>query len=137
MFFLCPCLLALSRNWTYYQGPYDGFVVPPTAGSFVGQTLTDTAVVFEKAPEDALDGKWRMTYLWFNGTKGGNGYEVGLARSDDLLHWRFGKGGAADDGLVFARNPVPGTYDYGGVTFGGMLWDNSVSTHAGRQEEHS
>ena len=117
-------LSAPYRNWTYYNPPtHGGFVVPPLAGGFAGQTLTDTAVVFERAPEDALPGRYRMTYLWYNGTKGGNGYEVGLALSDDLLTWTFGQGG--DAGLVFARNPVPGSYDYGGVTLGGMLWQNA------------
>ena len=120
-----PAQLSLPyRNWTYYNPPtHGGFVVPPLAGGFAGQTLTDTAVVFERAPEDALPGRYRMTYLWYNGTKGGNGYEVGLALSDDLLTWTFGQGG--DAGLVFARNPVPGSYDYGGVTLGGMLWQNA------------
>ena len=64
-----------------------------------------------------------MTYLFFNGTHGGNGYEVALATSDDLIHWSFGQGGAK--GLVFPRNPVPGSFDYGGVTLGGMLWENA------------
>jgi hypothetical protein len=57
--------------------------------------------------EDSLPGKYRMTYLWFNATKGENGYEVGLALSDDLLNWTFNQGG--DNGLVFTRNPTPGT----------------------------
>mmetsp|Transcript_14564 Transcript_14564/g.43111 ORF Transcript_14564/g.43111 Transcript_14564/m.43111 type:complete len:502 (-) Transcript_14564:89-1594(-) len=119
-------LSAPYRNWSYYMGDYGGFVVPPNAGNFAGQTLTDTPFVFEKTPEDSLPGRYRMTYLWFNGTKGANGYEVGLATSDDLLHWTFGKGGAA--GLVFTRNPTPGTYDYGGVTIGGMLLTSSNTT---------
>jgi len=116
-------LSARFRNWSYYTGSYDGFVVPPLAGNFSGQSVTDTAVVFEKAAEDTLPGRYRMTYLWFNETKDGNGYEVGLALSDDLLNWTFGRGG--DAGLVFKRNPTPGTYDYGGVTLGGMLYTNS------------
>lgn len=86
-------LSAKFRNWTYYMGPFDGFVVPPTAGNFSGQTLTDTAIVFEKTPEDTLPGRFRMTYLFYNGTAGGNGYETALATSDDLLHWSFGLGG--------------------------------------------
>eukprot|EP00040_Diaphanoeca_grandis_P017567 m.91823 g.91823 ORF g.91823 m.91823 type:complete len:502 (+) comp26503_c1_seq2:82-1587(+) len=117
-------LSARYRNWSYFVGgDYGGFAVPPYAGNFSGQTLVDTAVVFEKTVEDTLPGKWRMTYLFFNGTKGSNGYEVALATSDDLMNWKFNEGG--ESGLVFKRNPVPGTYDYGGVTFGGMLWQNN------------
>ena len=58
-----------------------------------------------------------MTYLFFNGTKGANGYEVALATSDDLLKWKFGQGG--ENGLVFKRGSTEGDFDYGGVTFGG------------------
>mmetsp|Transcript_95052 Transcript_95052/g.167872 ORF Transcript_95052/g.167872 Transcript_95052/m.167872 type:complete len:395 (-) Transcript_95052:35-1219(-) len=112
------------RNWSYYAGEHAGFVVPPDAGHFAGQTLTDTAVVYEKSPEDNLPGRWRMTYLFFNGTKGANGYEVALAVSDDLLHWTFNVGG--NHGIVFQRSQVPGSYDYGGVTLGGMLWQDNA-----------
>jgi len=103
-------------------------VVPLDAGNFSGQTKTDTAVVYEKSPDDTLPGKYRMTYLFYNGTQGGNGYEAALAISDDLLHWTFNSGG--DHGIVLKRNSVPGTYDYGGVTLGGMLWQNaSLQSH--------
>ena len=69
-----PAELSLRfRNWTYYNpAATGGFVAPPLAGGFEGQTLTDTAVVFEKTAEDTLPGRYRMTYLWYNGTKGGN-----------------------------------------------------------------
>ena len=96
------------------------------AGNFPGQSLTDTAVVFEKAPEDSIapGHKYRMTYLFFNNSgKGSFGYEAALATSADLLNWEFNKGG--DRGVVFKRNPVKGTYDYGGVTFGGMHFQNA------------
>ena len=98
-------LSARFRNWSYYVGQYDGFVVPPDAGNFAGQSLTDTAVVFEKSPDDTLPGRYRMTYLWFNATTGGEGYEVGLALSDNLLNWTFNQGG--DNGLAFkvAKEP--------------------------------
>ena len=94
------------RNWHYYVGPYNGFVVPPNAGDFPGQSLTDTAIVYQKSAEDKLPGQWRMTYLFFNQTKGSNGYEAALATSSDLLHWQFGQGG--DRGLVFPRSDLPG-----------------------------
>lgn len=60
------------RNWSYYIGPFDGFVVPPLAGNFSGQSLTDTPLVYEKTPEDTLGGGYRMTYLFFNNTKPNN-----------------------------------------------------------------
>eukprot|EP00658_Telonema_sp_P-2_P061997 TRINITY_DN50657_c0_g1_i1.p1 TRINITY_DN50657_c0_g1~~TRINITY_DN50657_c0_g1_i1.p1 ORF type:complete len:427 (+),score=84.52 TRINITY_DN50657_c0_g1_i1:100-1281(+) len=117
-------LSAIYRNWTYVNGSYDGFVVPPLAGGFKGQSLTDTAVVFEAAPEDQSSrSKWRMTYLFFNNTPGGYGYETAMASSDDLLEWRFGEAG--DHGIVFHRSAVPGAYDYGGVTFGGIHFNSS------------
>ena len=96
-------LSAKFRNWTYYNGEFEGFVVPPTAGNFSGQTLTDTPIVFEKSADDNLPadlGKFRMTYLFYNGTKGGNGYETGLATSNDLLHWSFGNGGQNGKSVV-------------------------------------
>ncbi len=112
------------RNWTYYTGgPYDGFVVPPMAGNFTGQTLTDTAVVFEKTPEDTLPGRWRMWYLYFNSIKGENGYQTALATSDDLVNWSFNRGG--DNGIIFKRNDLPGSYDFGGVTIGCGFWNSS------------
>ena len=51
------------------------------------------------------------------------GYETALAISDDLLHWTFNQGG--DHGIIFKRNAVPGTYDYGGVTFGGLHFQHN------------
>jgi hypothetical protein len=112
------------RNWTYYTGgPYGGFVVPPMAGNFTGQTLTDAAVVFEKTPEDTLPGRWRMWYLYFNSIKGENGYQTALATSDDLVNWSFNRGG--DNGIIFKRNDLPGSYDYGGVTIGCGVWNSS------------
>ena len=100
-------LSAKYRNWTYYTGgPYNGFVVPPKAGNFSGQVQTDTAVVFEKAPEDTLPGKYRMWYLYFDSIKGQQGYQTALATSDDLVSWSFNKGG--DNGIILKRNPLPG-----------------------------
>lgn len=99
------------RNWHYFNGTFNGFVVPPTAGNFRGQSLTDTAIVFEKTPEDTLPGgRWRMSYLFFNNTKGGYGYETAIATSDDLLNWSFGKGG--DDGKLSIYCLIYITYLY-------------------------
>lgn len=64
---LARCQLPVSklslpfRNWYYYNGSFDGFVVPPLAGGFKGQSLTDTAVVYERTAEDTLPGRYRMT----------------------------------------------------------------------------
>ena len=118
-------LSAKFRNWTYYTGgPYGGFVVPPTAGHFPGQTLTDTAVVFEAAAEDSLAGKFRMWYLYFNSQKSQEGYQTALATSPDLVNWSFNTGG--DDGVIFKRNELNGSYDWGGVTMGCGLWNSSL-----------
>jgi len=111
------------RNWTYFNGNYDGYVVPPNAGDFSGQTLTDAPVIFEKTEEDKLPGQYRLGYLFYNGTAGGNGYETGLAISRDLLKWNFNQGG--DNGIILKRNSVPGTYDYGGVTMGGFYFNEN------------
>jgi hypothetical protein len=120
-------LSAKFRNWTYYTGgPYDGFVVPPTAGNFTGQVQTDTAVVFEKAPEDTLPGKYRMWYLYFDSIKGQGGYQTALATSDDLVSWEFNKGG--DNGIILKRNALAGSYDHGGVTMGCGFWTSSNLT---------
>lgn len=126
------------RNWTYYTGgKYGGFVVPPDAGNFTGQTLTDTAVVFEKTPDDTLPGRWRMWYLYFNSIKGENGYQTALATSDDLVNWSFNRGG--DDGIIFKRNDLPGSYDYGGVTMGCGFWNSSelASRRLLRDNQHT
>ena len=107
-------LSAKFRNWTYYTGgPYGGFVVPPNAGHFPGQTVTDTAVVFEAAPEDTLPGKYRMWYLYFDSIKGQNGYQTALATSADLVTWTFNRGG--DNGIILKRNDINGSYDWGGT----------------------
>jgi len=116
-------LSAKYRNWTYVDGQYDGFVVPPTAGNFSGQTVTDAPVVWEKTAEDTVAGDYRLGYLFYHNIKGAYGYETGMAHSADLIHWSFGEGG--DKGLVFHRNPVKGTYDYGGVTLGGMHYTSN------------
>ena len=65
------------RNWTYYVGPFDGFVVPPTAGNFTGQTMVDNSMVYETTREES--GKYRMTSDAFNYggvTIGGNNEET-------------------------------------------------------------
>lgn len=114
-------LSARYRNWSYYTGgPYNGFVVPPKAGNFTGQLQTDTAVVFEKTAEDTLSGKYRMWYLYWDSIKGQQGYQTALATSDDLVSWTFNEGG--DNGIILKRNPLPGSYDYGGVTMGCGFW---------------
>merc|ERR1711924_3129 len=63
-------LSAKYRNWTYVNGPYEGFVVPPTAGNFTGQNEVDTPALYEKTAEDTLPGKYRMSYLFYRNIKG-------------------------------------------------------------------
>jgi hypothetical protein len=123
-------LSAKFRNWTYYTGgAYDGFVVPPKAGNFTGQLQVDTAVVFEKTPEDTLpqsSGRYRLWYLYWDSINGQQGYQTALATSDDLVSWSFNQGG--DNGIILKRNPLAGSYDYGGVTMGCGFWASSNLT---------
>ena len=110
------------RGWHYYTGgapDLGGFVVPPVPlmpnGSMVlaGAKLTDCAIAWE-----AEDRTYRLFYTIFDGT----GYRTALARSADLLAWDF------SPGLVCDRGAAPGDFDYGGVTFGGPLWENASVT---------
>jgi hypothetical protein len=80
-------------------------------------TLTDCSVAWQ-TEDDAKGGKYRMFYTTFDGT----GYRTGLATSHDLVNWDFSAG------IIFDRNPTPGTFDYGGVTFGCPLYENASVT---------
>lgn len=57
------------------------------AGSFDERSV-DCPFVF------SLNGRFHMTYVGYDGT----GYQTGLARSDDLIHWQR-------EGLILARDP--------------------------------
>lgn len=111
------------RNWHYYTGgDYSGFVIPPKPVGSDGKpvansSLTDCSIAWQ-TEDGAEGGKYRMFYTTFDGT----GYRTGLAVSPDLVKWDFSAG------IIFDRNPTPGTFDYGGVTFGCPLYENASVT---------
>jgi hypothetical protein len=129
------------RDWSYHQGKYDGFVVPPIPtkpdGSAVLENakLTDCAVAWQAAP-DVRDGAgaFRMFYTINDGPcdKGGQcGYRTALAISSDLVNWDF------SPGVVFDRGSTPARFDYGGVTFGGPLYVNASVTAPRLLRQHA
>ncbi len=90
------------RGWHYYPE----YVLPPNPDDSMDTVKTDCPLVWR------WKCKWRMFYTSFNG----QGYQTGLAVSDDLIHWTP-KGTA----MSFGKK---GAYDHGGVTFGGMLFES-------------
>lgn len=90
------------RGWHYYPD----FVVPPSPDDGLGFTMVDTPLVW------LHNGEWRMFYTGFDGC----GYQTALAVSADLVHW-------TPKGLVMSFGK-PGAFDYGGVTFGGLLFES-------------
>lgn len=90
------------RNWHYYPT----FVIPPTPDDGLGFEKVDCPLVFRHNDE------WRMLYTGFDG----RGYQTAMARSDDLIHWK-------PMGLVMGFGEE-GAYDHGGVTFGGLLFND-------------
>eukprot|EP00419_Tripos_fusus_P006518 CAMPEP_0172694398 /NCGR_PEP_ID=MMETSP1074-20121228/26642_1 /TAXON_ID=2916 /ORGANISM="Ceratium fusus, Strain PA161109" /LENGTH=393 /DNA_ID=CAMNT_0013514897 /DNA_START=365 /DNA_END=1546 /DNA_ORIENTATION=+ len=112
------------RGWHYYNGQYDGFVVPPspvdpaTGKKIADGQATTCSIALEATPESKLKGSYRMFYTIFDGS----GYRTALATSDDLLAWDF------SPGVVFDRSEAAGLFDYGGVTFGCPLYGNASIT---------
>eukprot|EP00039_Didymoeca_costata_P023566 m.7531 g.7531 ORF g.7531 m.7531 type:complete len:475 (-) comp3729_c0_seq2:12-1436(-) len=105
------------RNWTYYAPENGtGYVIPPNP--LPQAKLTDCSVAFESPGTDGYPGRWRMFYTYFDG----QGYQTALAYSEDLVHFNF------SPGTIMERNPIVNSYDYGGVTFGCPLWENSSIT---------
>ncbi len=90
------------RDWHYYPE----FVLPPSPDDGLDFVSIDCPLVFEH------EGEWRMFYTGFDG----NGYQTALAVSDDLVHWEPRK-------LVMSYGKE-GAYDHGGVTFGGLLFED-------------
>lgn len=90
------------RGWHYYPG----YVVPPSPNDGLNFRSIDCPLVYRH--EDS----WRMLYTGFDG----QGYQTAAAVSHDLVHW-------IPDGLVMSYGK-PGAYDYGGVTFGGLLFQS-------------
>lgn len=89
-------------GWHYYAD----HVIPPSPDDGLGFESTDCPLVWQHG------GQWKMWYTGFDGT----GYQTALAVSDDLVHWK-------PAGLVMGYGKE-GAYDYGGVTFGGALFES-------------
>lgn len=90
------------RNWYYWPE----YVIPPNPEDGLGFKMTDAPVVFRFGDE------WRMYYIGFEGV----GYRTALAVSKDLVHWE-------PRGLVMGYGKE-GAFDHGGVTFGGLLFED-------------
>lgn len=90
------------RGWQYYPD----YVLPPSPEDGLGFKSTDCPLVWK------LGDQWQMWYTGFDGV----GYQTALATSSDLVHW-------SPAGLVMGYG-APGAYDYGGVTFGGLLMES-------------
>eukprot|EP00823_Brevimastigomonas_motovehiculus_P002692 TRINITY_DN1620_c0_g1_i1.p1 TRINITY_DN1620_c0_g1~~TRINITY_DN1620_c0_g1_i1.p1 ORF type:complete len:372 (-),score=41.30 TRINITY_DN1620_c0_g1_i1:142-1257(-) len=97
------------RGWSYYPD----FVVPPNpkGPGLDNAQLTDCAIVWQSRQ----DSYYHLFYTFFNKV----GYQTAAAISSDLIHWDF------SPGLVFPYNEIEGSFDYGGVTFGGLLFENN------------
>jgi hypothetical protein len=94
------------RGWHYHPG----HVIPaePGIAGFSGVHMTDVPTVFQ-LPGDP---NYYMSFVGFDG----RGYQTFIARSGDLLHWsdiRWAMGFGAE-----------GAFDYGGVAFGGFLFED-------------
>jgi predicted GH43/DUF377 family glycosyl hydrolase len=90
------------RGWNYYPD----FVVQPNPRDCMNFTSIDCPLVWK------LGDQWQMWYTGFDG----RGYQTALAVSNDLINWE-------PKGLVMGFGKED-AFDYGGVTFGGVLFDS-------------
>lgn len=90
------------RGWHYYHD----FVLQPNPPDGMGTVSIDCPLVWRYKNE------WRMFYTSFNG----QGYQTGLATSDDLIQWTPKE--------VIMSFGKPGVYDHGGLSFGGLLFES-------------
>ena len=90
------------RGWNYYPD----FVVQPNPRDNLNFTSIDCPLVWK------LGDQWQMWYTGFDG----RGYQTALAVSNDLINWEL-------KGLVMGFGKED-AFDYGGVTFGGVLFDS-------------
>ena len=95
-------LSAPYRNWHYYPD----FVVQANPRDVLNFTSVDCPFVWK------LGDQWQMWYTGFDG----KGYQTALAVSNDLINWE-------PKGLVMGYGKE-GAFDYGGVTFGGALFES-------------
>ena len=94
---------AKFRNWHYYGT----LVIPPSPNDGLNFQLTDCPLIYR-----IDDNKWYMWYLGYDG----RGYQTAVAESNDLVNWKPKQ-------LVMSFGK-PGAFDYGGVTFGGALFES-------------
>ncbi|HOX40247.1 MAG TPA: hypothetical protein PL033_19865 [Candidatus Brocadiia bacterium] len=92
------------RGWHYYPD----YVIPPSPDDGAKLQSTDCPTVFQVPGKDGY-------YMWYTGFDG-NGYQTFLAQSDDLVAWK-------PRGLVMSFGEK-GSFDRGGVTFGGPLLES-------------
>lgn len=94
--------------------------------------MVDCPTVFREKNADGTFGKWKMTYVLFDG----RGYETWLAESDDLLHWT-----PMERVLKFPADPKKGKpepWDYhqrgGFPALQDMTWggDYTIGTYKGK-----
>jgi predicted GH43/DUF377 family glycosyl hydrolase len=95
---------ARFRGWHYHPS----FVVPPSPADGAGFSSTDCPLVYQLRGDKA----WYMAYTGFDG----RGYQTMLATSRDLVTWE-----PVGVALGYGR---PGTFDFGGVSFGGVLFES-------------
>lgn len=90
------------RNWSYYPE----WIIPPSPKDGNNFQSVDCPLVWK------LGNEWQMWYTGFDG----KGYQTGHAVSSDLIHWE-------PEGLAMTYGKE-GAFDFGGVTFGGLLLDS-------------
>ena len=93
------------RGW-HYRPEY--IVTAENIPQSFGVTMVDCPLVFQLEGRDGF-------YLWVTGFNG-KGYQTFLLESTDLLYWQY-----HSLSMGFGKN---GAYDYGGVSFGGALFDH-------------
>eukprot|EP00047_Mylnosiga_fluctuans_P013435 m.31653 g.31653 ORF g.31653 m.31653 type:complete len:396 (+) comp4898_c0_seq1:33-1220(+) len=128
------------RGWTYYPT----WVIPPSClnaatcaqhcNQQTGEGCTVDVMQVWRTHESSL---WHAVYLQYDGV----GYETYMATSSDLVHYNLSSPTLApgQPGVIFSPRegrppswdpkPVPGDFDYGGITFVGPLLENYTVGH--------
>lgn len=127
-------LSARYRNWHYYPT----WIIPPSCMNAATCTNTTpgaaggTTDVFTLWTTPDSPGLFRAVYLQMDSV----GYETYMATSSDMLTFNLSEPTLApgQPGVIFSpragrpplhdTKPVPGAFDYGGVTFIGPLLEN-------------
>ena len=90
------------KNWFYYPD----LVMTASLEKELNFTMVDGPNVYRS------DNAWHLLYFGYDG----QGYQSGLAVSEDLVHWQ-------PKGLLMGFGEA-GTFDYGGVVLVGPLYDS-------------